>query len=112
MNESQEHLAHSDPTFVDPPWGRVDAGCSTQRLSIRGRRYSELKLEGKLDRAGTADLAGVKAAVGAAGTEAAGQRLRRVAEKRTGQAVVRISEVCVVEDIEELQAEAKPRVTS
>ncbi len=60
MNESQERWAHPDPTLVDPSSGRVDAGvlrpkiigrrgCCTQGLSVRGQRYSELKLESKLD---------------------------------------------------------------
>jgi hypothetical protein len=45
----------------------------------------ELELEGELDGAGTADLVeGVEAAIGAAGTEAARQSLRRVAEERIG----------------------------
>jgi len=43
--------------------------------------YLELELEGELDGAGAADLVeGVEAAIGAAGAEAAGQRLRRVDE--------------------------------
>ncbi len=61
MNESQERWAHPDLTLVDPSSGRVDAGvvrpeiigsrgCCTQGLSVRGWRYSELKLESKLDR--------------------------------------------------------------
>jgi hypothetical protein len=41
-------------------------------------RWLELELEGELDGAGAADLVeGVEAAIGAAGAEAAGQRLRR-----------------------------------
>jgi len=45
----------------------------------------ELKLEGELDGAGAADLVeGVEAAIGAAGAQAAGQRLRRVAKQGTG----------------------------
>jgi hypothetical protein len=44
-------------------------------------RWSELELEGELDGAGAADLVErVEAAIGAAGAEAAGQRLRRVDE--------------------------------
>ncbi len=43
---------------------------------------SKLELEGKLDGAGTADLVeGVEATIGAAGAQAAGQRLRRLAEE-------------------------------
>jgi hypothetical protein len=44
-------------------------------------RWSELEPEGELDGVGAADLVeGVEAAIGAAGAEAAGQRLRRVDE--------------------------------
>ncbi len=43
---------------------------------------SKLELEGKLDGAGTADLVeGVEATIGAAGAQAAGQRLRRLTEE-------------------------------
>ncbi len=60
MNESQERWAHPEPTLVDPSSGHVDAGvlrpeiigrrgCCTQGLSVRGQRYSEQKLESKLD---------------------------------------------------------------
>ena len=46
---------------------------------------SELELEGELDGAGAADLVeGVETAIGAPGAKAAGQRLRRVAERRAG----------------------------
>lgn len=48
-------------------------------------RWSELELEGELDGAGAADLVeGVEAAIGAAGAQAARQRLRRAAEERAG----------------------------
>ena len=81
----------------------------------------ELELKGELDGAGAADLVkGVEAAIGAAGTETARQSLRRVAEQRvtgtnccgprTGQRVVGIAEVWVVEDIEELRTEAQPQL--
>jgi len=52
-----------------------------------------LELEGELDGTGAADLVeGVEAAIGAAGAQAARQRLRRVAEQGTGQAVVGVAE--------------------
>ena len=71
----------------------------------------ELELEGELDGTGAADLVeGVEAAIGAAGAEAAGQRLRRVSKQGAGQAVVGIAEVRVVEDIEELGTEAQAQV--
>src|SRR5713226_2747423 len=77
------------------------------------RVVSELELEGELDGAGTADLVkGVEAAIGAAGTQAAGQRLRRVSKQGTGQAVVGIAEVGVVEDIEELGPETESHLLS
>ena len=45
--------------------------------------YSELEFEDELDGTGAADLVGgVESAVGAAGAQAAGHRLRRVAEQR------------------------------
>ena len=56
----------------------------------------ELELEGELDGTGAADLVeGVEAAIGAAGAEAAGQRLCRVTEQRAGKTVDRIPEVRV-----------------
>ena len=68
----------------------------------------ELELEGELDGAGAADLVeGVEAAIGAAGAQAARQRLRRAAEEGAGQHVVGIAEVWVVENVEELGPEAK-----
>ena len=51
---------------------------------------------------------GIEAAVGAAGAEAAGKRLRRLAELRAGQHVVGTAEVWVVEDVEELGSESQP----
>jgi len=69
---------------------------------------SELEFEGELDRAGAANLVErVEAAIGAAGAEAACQRLCRVAEQRTGQHVAGIAEVRVVKDVEELGSETK-----
>ena len=66
-------------------------------------RCSELQLEGELDGAGASDLVeGVEPAIGAAGAKAARERLRCVAEQRTGQHVVGIAEVRVVENVEEL----------
>ena len=68
----------------------------------------ELELEGELDGAGAADLVeGVEAAIGAAGAQAAGQCLRRMAEERIGQVIVGRAEVGVVEDVEELGSETK-----
>jgi hypothetical protein len=73
----------------------------------------KLELEGELDGAGAADLVeGVEAAIGAAGAQAACQRLRRVAEQGAGQAVVGIAEVGVVEDVEELGLKTKPHLLS
>jgi len=72
--------------------------------------YSELEFEGELDGTGAADLVqGIEAAVGAAGAEAAGKRLRRLAEQRAGQGVVGAAEVRVVEDVEELGPETQPQ---
>ena len=73
-------------------------------------RWSELELEGELNRARAADLVQrVEAAIVATGAEAARKRLRGVAKQRAGQVVIGIAEVGVVEDIEELGAEAKPQ---
>ena len=72
---------------------------------------SKLELEGKLDGAGTADLVeGVEATIGAAGAQAAGQRLRRLAEEGAGQVVVGIAEIWMVEDVEELGSKTKPHL--
>ena len=69
---------------------------------------SELEFEGELDRTRAADLVqGIEAAVGAAGAEATGKRLRRLAELRAGQHVVGAAEVWVVEDVEELGSETQ-----
>jgi hypothetical protein len=74
-------------------------------------QFSNLEFEGELDGAGAADLVeGVKAAVRAAGTEAARQRLRGVPEERIGQVVVGIAEVGVVEDVEELGSETQAQL--
>ncbi len=68
----------------------------------------ELELEGELDGAGAADLVeGVEAAIRAAGTETARQRLRRMAKERAGQHIVGVAEVRVVEDVEKLGTETK-----
>jgi hypothetical protein len=76
--------------------------------TIRALQKSELHLQRQLDRTGTADLVeGIEAAVGAAGAEAAGKRLRRLAEQRAGQGVVGAAEVRVVEDVEELRPETQ-----
>src|ERR1044071_8992759 len=72
---------------------------------------SELELERELPGARPANLVErVEAAVGAARPQAARQRLRRAAEKRTAQRVGGVAEVRVVEDVEELRAEAKPHL--
>ena len=77
--------------------------------TTRALQKSELHLQRQLDRAGAADLVqGIEAAVGTAGAEAAGKRLRRLAELRAGQYVVGAAEVWVVEDVEELRPETKP----
>src|SRR5262249_21704410 len=69
----------------------------------------ELKLERKLDRARSADLVErVETAVRAPGAQTVGQRLSRAAEHRAGQAVDRVGEIRVVEDVEELGPETKP----
>lgn len=68
----------------------------------------ELELEGELDGARAADLVeGVETAIGAAGAEAACERLGRLAKERAGQAVVGVPEVGVIEDVEELGTETK-----
>src|SRR5258707_9864997 len=70
---------------------------------------SELQLQGQLDRARAADLIErIEAAVGSAGAEAAGKRLRRLAEEWVSQGVVWRAEVRVVEEVEELAAETQP----
>ncbi len=66
------------------------------------------------------DVEGIEAAIGAARAQAARQSLGRVAEQRvtgtnccgprTGQRVVGIAEVWVVEDVEELRTEAQPQL--
>ena len=72
------------------------------------RAYSELKPNGQLDRARASDLIErVEAAVGAAGAEAACERLGRVAEKWVRQVIVGRAEVRMVTDIEALRAETK-----
>ena len=69
-----------------------------------------MEFEGELDGTGAADLVqGIEAAVCAAGAEAAGKRLRRLAEQRAGQGVVGAAEVRVVEDVEELRPETQPQ---
>jgi len=74
-------------------------------------RWSELEFEGKLDRARAANLIeGVETAIRAAGAQAAREGLRRVAEQRTGQVIVRRAEVGVIEDVEELQSKAKAQL--
>src|SRR6267378_2298315 len=85
-------------------------GCLPQN---RDSQYPclELELEGELDRAGAANLVErVETAKGAAGAQAARQRLGRVAEQRAGQIVVGVAEVWVVEEVEELGAETKPHL--
>src|SRR5690242_19809017 len=70
---------------------------------------SELKLERQLDRARSADLVErVETAILATGPEAARQGLRRAAEQRAGQVAVGISEVRVVQDVEEFSPKTKP----
>ena len=74
--------------------------------------FSELKRQRQLDRARAADLVErVEAAVGPARAEAASQCLRRVTKLRTRQVAYGRAEVRVVEDVEELSAEAKRRLT-
>ena len=66
-----------------------------------------------MDGAGTADLVErIEAAIGAAGPQAAGQRLRRATKQGAGEGVVGIAEVLVVEDVEELGPETKPHLLS
>ena len=73
----------------------------------------ELKLQGQLDRARTANLVErIEAAVGSAGAEAAGQGLGRVAEESVSDVVVGRAEVWVVEDIEELAARMRSPILS
>src|SRR5208282_198298 len=61
------------------------------------------------DRARSADLIErVEAAIGATRAQAVRQRLCRVSEQRTGQTGGGISEVGMVEDVEELSPETKP----
>ena len=68
------------------------------RVPIGPIRCLELELEGELDGTGAADLVGgVEAAIGAAGAQAARQRLRRVAKQGASQGVVGTAEVWMVE---------------
>ena len=71
--------------------------------------FLELKLQCELDRARSANLIQrVETAAGATGAQAVRQCLRRAAEEGTGQNIDRVSEVRMVEDVEELSSEAKP----
>jgi hypothetical protein len=64
---------------------RIDGHSFGRRDERAQVRRSELELEGELDGTGAADLVErVEAAIRAAGAQAAGQRLRRVAEQRVG----------------------------
>ena len=68
----------------------------------------KLQLERELDRARATDLVeGVEAAVRAACAETVVQRCGRVTEKSVRYGVILRSEVRVIEDVEELTAEAK-----
>ena len=81
------------------------------RILLAAENCSELKLQGQLDRARAADLIErVETAIRAAGSQAAGQRLRRLAEQCVGQVVVGRAEVRVVEEVEELASETKPHL--
>ena len=72
-----------------------------------------MQLERQLDRARSTDLIKrVQTAIGAAGAEAARQRLRRAPKQRTGLHVGGIAEVRVIENIEELSSETKPHLLS
>ena len=69
---------------------------------------SELKLKSELDRPRSANLVErVETTIRATGPQAAGERLRRVAEQRASQVVIGIAEVWVVKDIEELRSETE-----
>lgn len=77
-------------------------------LLITQEYDSKLELECELDRTRAADLVKrAEAAVGAAGTEAARQSLRRPAEQRIGQAIVGIAKVGMIKDVEEFGTETK-----
>jgi len=71
---------------------------------------SELQLQSQLHRARAADLIERVEARTVASGQAAGQRLRRLAEERVGQVVVWRTEVRVVEEIEELAPESEPHL--
>jgi hypothetical protein len=71
---------------------------------------SELQLQSQLHRARAADLIERVEACTVATGQAAGQRLRRMAEQRVGQVVVWRTEVRVVEEVEELAPESEPHL--
>jgi len=75
--------------------------------------HSKLHLQRQLNRPRPANLIQrIKPAIRAAGPQAVRQRLRRVAEQRASQHVCWVAEVGVIENVEELGAEAKPHLLS
>src|SRR5262249_50516140 len=105
-------------TAVLPPLRFGDQGiqarppCVSQVSSQRTHTScSKLKLKRELDRARSANVVErVETAVRAAGPETVRQRLRRAAKEGAGQAVGGISEVWVVQDVEELSPESQPHI--
>jgi hypothetical protein len=81
--------------------------CSEKAALVR---CLELKLERQLDRTRAADLIERVEARPVTSGQAAGQRLRRLAEECVGQAVVGGAEVWVVEEVEELAPESEPHI--
>ena len=92
----------------------VSISCLPTILDLAGRRGYRVaipalkhELQRQLTRTRSANLEQrVKAAVYAAGPETVRQRLRRAAKEGAGQAVGGISEVWVVQDVEELSPES------
>src|SRR5262245_57307496 len=94
------------PVYTRP--GPV-AGRFLARPVVLSPACSKLKFERQLDRARSADLVErVESPISATGPQTVRQRLRRPTEERAGQEVGGITEVGVVQDVEELGSETKP----